>query len=203
VKPPTRLRILDHIRKHQTASVGELGRVLGMTGANIRHHLAVLESNDLVEVVGRRQEGRGRPLGVYGLSRRMLGDGLDELAGVLLEVWLNGAKDEVRESGLRAVAQRLIVNNTPHQDISITQRVGQAVNRLNELHYQARWEASAAGPRLILGNCPFSAIIASHPELCQMDSYLLEAQLDLPVDQTEKLKRSTKGLPFCSFLVGE
>jgi predicted ArsR family transcriptional regulator len=66
MKPTTRLRILDHIRKYQTASVKEMSIQMGMSGANIRHHLAVLENNDLIEVVGMRQEGRGRPRQVYG-----------------------------------------------------------------------------------------------------------------------------------------
>jgi DNA-binding transcriptional ArsR family regulator len=46
--PPTRLRILDYLRKQQSASVHELSISMAMTGANVRHHLAVLESNDLI-----------------------------------------------------------------------------------------------------------------------------------------------------------
>lgn len=199
MKPTTRLRILDHFRKHQTASVREMSRSLGMTGANIRHHLAILESNDLIEVVSFRKEGRGRPKQVYGLSRRVLGDGLDNLAGTMLEIWLNGVTDEVREKALRALAERLAgvtIGENP-----IMKRLVRTVERLNELRYQARWEASAAGPRLILGHCPYSAIIADHPELCRMDAFLLEAKLDSHAEQTAKLQLSDKGLQFCSFLM--
>lgn len=55
--PPTRLRILDYLRKRQTASVRELGSALAMTGANVRHHLAVLELNYLIELISQRKEG--------------------------------------------------------------------------------------------------------------------------------------------------
>jgi predicted ArsR family transcriptional regulator len=55
VKPTTRFRILEYIRKYQTASVRELSSVMGMSGANIRHHLSLLESNDMVEAVGMRK----------------------------------------------------------------------------------------------------------------------------------------------------
>jgi len=196
-----RLKILGHLRRYQTASVSELSRVLGVTGANIRHHIAILDSNELIEIVGQRRDGRGRPLNMYGLSQKMLGDGLDELASGLLETWLIGVDDRAQQARLRSVAERLAGKNDQEGERSVPQRLAQAINRLNELHYQARWEASAAGPRLILGHCPYSAIILNHPELCQMDAYLLETQLNLLVDQTEKLQLSTKGLPFCAFLI--
>ncbi len=114
--PPTRLRILDYLRKQQTASVRELSSALAMTGANVRHHLAVLESNDLIELISQRKEGRGRPVNVYGLSRRVLGDGLDGLAGAMLEVWLKDAPEAVREAGLRSLAQRLGGDDLPGPD---------------------------------------------------------------------------------------
>ena len=195
----TRLRILDHFRKHQTASVAELSRSLRMTGANIRHHLEVLETNDLIEVVGLRNEGRGRPKQVYGLSRRVLGDGLDKLAGTLLDEWLGGATNEFRNDNLRSVAKKLAGYQDP--DTPMMKRLINAIGRLNELHYQARWEASVSGPRIILGHCPYSAIIADHPELCRMDANLLESKLGSCVEQTAKLQLSNKGLPFCAFIM--
>jgi predicted ArsR family transcriptional regulator len=199
MKLTTRLRILDYFRRHQTASVRELSRMLGMTGANIRHHLAVLESNDLIEVIGQRKEGRGRPMQVYGLSRRMMGDGLDKLAGALLDAWLRSDVAGQQEAGLRAVAVRLageIEIDTPVMKLLV-----QAIEKLNGLHYQAHWEAGSAGPRLILGHCPYAAIIADHSELCRMDSYFLEARLDSSVEQTAKLQLNDKGLPFCAFVM--
>jgi predicted ArsR family transcriptional regulator len=199
MRPTTRLRILDHLRKHQTASVRELGRALGMTGANIRHHLAVLESNDLIEIVGQRKEGRGRPMHVYGLSRRVLGDGFDILAGTLFDVLLSNAADEKQEACLRSVAERLA--GVADIKAPIMKRLVRAVERLNELHYQARWEASAAGPRLILGHCPYAAIVADHPELCRMDAFLLEMRLGSSIEQTAKLQMGEKSLPFCAFLM--
>ena len=201
MKPTTRTRILEHFRKQQTASVRELSLVMGMTGANVRHHLAVLESNGLIEVIGQRKEGRGRPLHVYGLSRQVLGDGLDNLAGALFEVWLGGAAEREREAGLKSVAERLAGGTDVHAPLN--RRLVRAVERLNELHYQARWEASAAGARIILGHCPYAAIIASHPECCRVDALLLRATLGGPVEQTAKLQLSDKGVPFCAFVMGE
>ena len=197
----TRLRILEYLRKQETASVGELSRALAMTGANIRHHLAVLEADDLIEVISQRQEGRGRPVNIYSLSRRVLGEGLDELAGAIFEVWLLNATGEAREAGLRSVAMRLGGNIPPGTDIQLPRRLGQMANRLNEQHYRARWEAGVDGPRVILGHCPYAAIIDSYPGLCRMDSFLLEQWTGLPVEQTARLQPSAKGYPFCAFRI--
>jgi predicted ArsR family transcriptional regulator len=202
MKPTTRLRILDHIRRHQAASVQELSRSLGMTGANIRHHLAVLESNDLIEMVSQRREGgRGRPRMVYGLSRHALGDGLDELSSALLAEWLDGLPERGQEAGLRSLAGRMAAGFAGESKGPLPKRLTDAVRFLNGLHYQARWEAGAAGPRVLLGHCPFSAIIERHPELCRMDAFLLEGCIGQVVEQTAKLEQGGQGLPQCAFLV--
>jgi predicted ArsR family transcriptional regulator len=199
--PPTRLRILDYLRKQQTASVNELSTTLAMTGANVRHHLAMLESNDLIELISQRREGRGRPVNVYALSRRVLGDGLDGLAGAMLEVLLRGAAPAAQESGLRAMAHKLGGSDIPDRATPLPRRLSQAVERLNELHYQARWEAGIDGAHIILGHCPYAAIIAAYPELCRMDAHLLEQRSASPVEQVARLQRSAKGYPFCTFRV--
>lgn len=201
MKLNTRLRIIDHLRKHQTASALELSKALDTTRANIRHHLAILETNDLIEMIAQRREGgRGRPVMVYGLSRHVLGDGLDELSAALMAEWLGGLSDREREAGLRSLAQRLAgpVSELP---VPMAKRLNQAVERLNQMHYQARWEASAAGPRVVLGHCPFSAVIERCPELCRMDVHLLEMLLNVNVQQTAKLEMGARGEKFCMFHV--
>ena len=201
MKPTTRFQILEYIRKYQTASVRELSALMGTSGANIRHHLTLLESNDLIERVGMRKEGRGRPRQVFGLSRRVLGDGLDNLSGNLLALWMGSTPDEMREAGLRSLAERLA--GTGETSRPGLKQVAGTVARMNELRYQARWEASAAGARIILGHCPYAAIIGNHPELCRMDALLLEIKLGASVEQTAKLQMSDKGLPFCVFQIVE
>ena len=80
-------------------------------------------------------------------------------------------------------------------------RLASTIERLNSMHYQARWEAGAEGPRIILGHCPYRAIIADHPELCQMDAALLTELLQDEVMQTAKLEPGAGGLPFCGFVL--
>ncbi len=200
MRQTTNNKILEHIRKYQTATVKELSTSMRLSGADIRHHLATLEINDQIEIVGARQEGRGRPRQVYGLSQRVLGDGLDTLSDKLLAIWEEETTPNELEDRWRSLANKLA--GSIDLNLPIMRRVNNTVTRLNRLHYQARWEASVVGPRLILGHCPYSAIITEHPQLCLMDAFLLERNLGSSVGQTAKLQLNDKGLPFCAFIYG-
>ena len=197
----TRTRILDYLHKQQTASVRELSAALGMTGANIRHHLADLEAIGLIEFISLRREERGRPANIYGLSRQMLGDGLADLNEAILQAWLKNAPEAILEDGLRSIALHLGGKNLLGIGIMLTLRLARLIDRLNELHYQARWEAGVTGPAVILGYCPYAAIINAHPELCRMDGFFLEQWVGSPVEQTAKLHTAAKGYPVCTFQV--
>ena len=83
---------------------------------------------------------------------------------------------------LKRLASRLLPP-TPTERVNLTQRLSQAVQHLNRMSYQARWEAHAQGPRVILQHCPYAAIVEQHPEVCRMDQFLLRNLLSLPVQQ--------------------
>jgi predicted ArsR family transcriptional regulator len=86
---------------------------------------------------------------------------------------------------------------------NLTQRLGLAVQRLNEMGYQARWEAHRDAPRLFLGHCPYLAILPEHPELCQMDAHLLENLLGVPASQVKKRAQDSRGARYCLFVAGK
>jgi predicted ArsR family transcriptional regulator len=199
---PTRTRILDYLSKEQAASVRELAHVLTLTGADIRHHLAVLIAADMVTVLGRRKESRGRPVNVYGLSPRMSGNNLDRLADAILLEWLGNQKsEELRADSLQSLAGRLAGRQGARESLPLPRRLTDLVVHLNLLHYHSRWEATASGPRIVLAHCPYAAILAEHPELCQMDRFLLEARLEESIEQTARLQVNVRGLPYCEFLI--
>ncbi len=195
-------RVIEYIRKNPAVSAVEVGRALGKTAADARHHLARLEEDGLVEVIGeRRSGGRGRPEQLYRLSGMAVGDNLGLLAGALLnELQANlGKKGET--ALLQGLARYLAGKESPETMLHITRRLQVSVGRLNQLHYQARWEATASGPRLVLSNCPYGEIIREHPELCRMDAHIMEVLLGVPAEQTAKLEHSPRGGIFCAFLV--
>jgi len=59
---PTRLRIVDHLRRHKEASVGELTETLGGSQQNVSKHLAALSAGGFVT---RRKQGTSS---IYSIS---------------------------------------------------------------------------------------------------------------------------------------
>ena len=190
-----RQKVLAHLKKTRAASAREIARALKMSAPNVRHHLGILVSDGRLEVTSLHQRGgRGRPEKMYSLSQSALGDNLSVLADALL----NG-KVNVEAVGKRIVQSQGLVGiaNQP-----MPKRLSLLVEKLDEMHYQARWEAGAEGPRVIFGRCPFAKIIENHPELCKMDAAMLEMSLARPIVQFIKSESSARGLCPFAFQVG-
>jgi predicted ArsR family transcriptional regulator len=197
----TRARILEYLESNHAISAVALSRALSMTAANARHHLAVLEEQGLVEVAGQKENGgRGRPTLQYMLSKKRQKHNLDHLAGALFAQTVGKREGKGREKRLKALATRMTAD-AQEPNGSITHRLVTSVSHLNERNYQSHWEARAEGPRIILGQCPYAAIIDEHPELCCMDKYILENLLDAPVEQTAKIAHRPEGPNACVFVV--
>lgn len=198
-KITARQRILEYLASHHGVTAIEIARALRVTAANIRYHLGVLIGDGRVQVLGMRPpEKRGRPQQVVALSDAALGDNLAALADALLLGWFATQTSEQQEAILRALAAQLA---QPVGKGPLSLRLARALEALNRRGYQARWEAHAAGPRVIFGHCPYAAIIARHPELCRMDAFLLENQLGQPAAQLAKLERNERGAPICVFSI--
>lgn len=201
----SRQRLLEYVQTHRVVTSRELSRALKMTAANARHHLSILEAQGLVEVVGERPaRGRGRPARLYALSAQALGHGLHELSAALLDELLAGKGGLELRAALDRIARRLAGSIAEGElDGSLTQRLYHSMQRLNELGYQAHWEAHAEGPQVILGRCPYASLLSAHPELCRMDTALLEKLLKIQALQTAKLEVDRNGERFCMFALGK
>lgn len=194
----TRQRLFEYIQAQRIVSAADLSRALRMTSANVRHHLAILEEQGRVQVVGQREtRKKGRPALLYGPSEQVLGHNLDRLVDALLNRLQQNDPGENLLPGIAAC----LAGELAKKPGTLGSQLIQVVKRLNEMHYRARWEARAGGPRLILGHCPYTVILPAHPEICRMDGYLLEALLSRPVEQVARLETDSLGARYCAFLV--
>jgi len=190
-----RQKVLAHLKKTRAASAREIARALKMSAPNVRHHLSVLCSDGRVEFTAvNNREGRGRPEKMYSLSQAALGDNLSALSNALLS-------EAGSRLNLEAVASQ-ILDSAQFSNLPVAKRLVLLVEKLNEMHYQAHWEAGAEGPRMIFGRCPYMKVIEGHPELCKMDKTLLSISLGRPMIQLQKNEAGAHGsCPFI-FLVG-
>jgi predicted ArsR family transcriptional regulator len=189
----SRQKILSYLMKTRTASAREVARALKMSAATVRHHLRVLVSDGRLNVASvREREERGRPEKVFSLPRAALGDNLSALADALL----TDAGTSVRMDALaKQLAGESTLANHP-----IAKRLNLVVERLNQMNYHARWEAGPDGPRIILGHCPYAAIIEKHPELCRMDKAMLDEWMGRSAAQLSKIEQD--GSSVCVFGIG-
>jgi len=186
-----RQKVLAHLKKIRAASAREIARALKMSAPNVRHHLSVLCSDGRVEFTAvNNREGRGRPEKMYSLSQAALGDNLSALTNALLTEAGSGVNVEALASH--------ILKSSQFANLPVAKRLVLLVEKLDEMHYQARWEAGAEGPRVILGRCPYAKVIDGHPELCKMDASLLENVLGRPVSRS--LKNEVVGHGHCPFI---
>jgi predicted ArsR family transcriptional regulator len=197
----TRKRILTSIKKHQMVTVSDICLYLDLNPANIRHHLSILKDEGLIEEMETRpRSGRGRPETVYSVSRAFKEDGLDNLMCGILRIWRVAKTEEALYKNIRELARQLAGSVGEKQYSTTTKRLSICVDHLNDLHYQAQWEASPIGPRIRLRNCPYWKVIKQYPELCIMDGNLIEELSGLKINQTSKLERDERGLFECSFI---
>lgn len=185
-----RQKVLAHLKKTRSASAREIARALKMTAPNVRHHLSVLCSDGRVELASvNNREGRGRPEKVYSLSQAALGDNLGLLADVLLN-----QKTDMEKIGASMAEVLGISKLTENQPMA--KRLATLIEKLNEMHYQAHWEAGAGGPRIVLGRCPYWKVIEKHPELCKMDQALLQRAMTRSITVTKKSEQNQGVCPF-------
>lgn len=201
MEPTTRDRILETLSLSPNLSVEELSRLLNLTRADIRYHLnSLLQNGQVVQmplVLHSTGKPRGRPAKTYQLSASARPDGLAHLADTLLKMLQAGNSDE---KGLAALAHSMFpAPALSANETYLSQRLNAVIQIINERPYQARWEAHAAGPQVFFHNCPFSAIIRQHPELCQVDRLSLENLTGMTASQTRKIDLDGPSSSVCIF----
>ena len=102
---------------------------------------------------------RGRPEKTYRLSDKLLGENFDLLADMILATWLQTLPAPKRASAVQALAEGMTGQiGRIEANLGPAKRLVQLTEKLNGLHYQARWEAGAEGPR----DCARSLPVCGH-----------------------------------------
>lgn len=198
-----RQKILNFIYEQQSTTVEELSRVFNVTQANIRHHLSILMGQGTVKVIGQKAAHfRGRQALIYSCTQRISQNNLDNLAEVLLSMSIQNTKSDDLVPILKKIANMLVVKY-PVDITNPTRRLYSSIRILNHMGYQAHWEAHLENPRIMMGHCPYRAALDQHPELCQMDAFILEELSGKPARQLEKLEVNDRCLPQCIFLLNQ
>lgn len=198
VPATARQRVMELLTRQPASSATQIGRMLRLSAATVRYHLRFLQADGrVVATVDQHTAGRGRPSAVYRISDRMLGDNLPMIADRLLAASIR--KSTAARSGvLDVLVSGLLVQLGPSDPKQpAVRRLGQLMEKLNALHYQATWEAGAQGPRILFAHCPYAAIIDKHPELCLMDTVAVGRQMNTTAEQVARIDLNGRTVTHC------
>lgn len=192
------------MKEQGDVTVAELARKLEMAPVSVRHHLDVLQGENLICSPRVRRRGTvGRPLQVYALTEAanahfprnheaLAARMLDELKGLLPAEQLHGMLERMADSEAR------LAPPLP-DDASLEQRLEMTVAFLNQRGYLARYERSGEAYLLYTLNCPYSGVSEQHRELCAMDLRLIGTLLGATPTPVNRL---AEGGCRCAYRVG-
>jgi predicted ArsR family transcriptional regulator len=196
----TRQRIIVFLGKHPSSNAAEISRGLSLTKESIQYHLKQLHTDGLVEIDNSDKQkavARGRPKIYYMLSSHVYPTNVNHLVSCLLEqlVTRGNAKNDLQQE--MSELARLMFK--PIKAPNLTQVLNLTIKELNEHHYMASWEARFHGPRIIFQNCPYAKLVKSHPELCDLDCYIIENLIGRSIKQVVKSPLEENVVTLCVF----
>ncbi len=181
---PTR-QIVEHLQRHNRATIKDLERLLGVTTTAVRQHLASLLSEGYVY----RQSvpaGVGRPHHTYVLTdkaRELFACHCDDLALTLLQEVFAVEGRERAQMLLDRVGDRLARRYAGSVRAPLLQQrvdeMAQALEQRGVLTDIVEHD----GDTIVLTayNCPFHELAQEHREICAMDERMLQQVLGTEV----------------------
>jgi predicted ArsR family transcriptional regulator len=185
----TRQQIVGLLREQREATVEELAEAIGLTQMAIRHHLNILQSENLIVATRvRRQQTPGRPQQLYSLTEaadELFPEDYYSLSKYLLDE-LNrfvGYQGTVRL--VQQVAERLALEApAPTDGQSFTDRLEQVTRFLTKNDFVSHWEKLNKGYAIYVLTCPYRRMARTHREICEIDMALIKHLLGVEFQRT-------------------
>jgi len=185
---PTRKTILETLKRRRYATASELAEHLELAPVSVRHHIDLLIGDGLIVAPRvRRTAGAGRPQQVYALTAEAdayFPNQYQQLAGHSLEALKQTLPPAQLQEALQYLAQRAadempISAGAPSPEAA----AAAAANFLDERGYMVEIEKGPDTWVLHTCNCPYSALVSRHPELCALDLHFIAALIGQAPDR--------------------
>jgi predicted ArsR family transcriptional regulator len=199
----TRQEILEILKEEMQATVEDLAERLELTPMTIRHHLNVLQAQNLVVASKvRRSKKVGRPRLVYTLTEAaddLFPQSYGDLARHLVSEVKETMGQEEAEAIFRRVADR-VARDGPRFDESesFEERLAQVVDFMEGQGFISRWEKTDEGYVITNINCPYRIVTREHDEVCIMDTEILTKLLGVVPQRKSSMQQGENA---CSFLL--
>ena len=173
-------QLLDHLRRHGSASIADLQRTLDVTATAVRQRLNRLMGQGIVQRETQRQ-GRGRPGHRYSLTEkgvRLGGDNYADLAGTLWDEIRETKDQEIRKGLLGRVATKLAARYRGEVNGNSTeQRMAGVVKMMADRGVPFEVDRSGELPILTALACPYPELAEQDRGVCAMERMLFSELL--------------------------
>jgi predicted ArsR family transcriptional regulator len=180
----------------------ELSQELNIGAVGVRQHLALLERDNLVKVVGLRRS-IGRPSHLYTLTaeaEQCFPKSYDRLA-------LNVLNYISHEGGEEAVTDALSLHRQKIQQMyagrltgkSRSEQVAELSNILNEQGHMCEYEQQDDGSYTItVHNCPVDCVARQYNQICMQELELYRDLIGLPLERDHTI---AEGDLYCRYVI--
>ncbi|MBZ0295572.1 MAG: ArsR family transcriptional regulator [Anaerolineae bacterium] len=182
----TRRYILDILKEYGEATVDDIvselqkRRSKDITAVTVRHHLARLQRDNLIDIPQMRHRNTpGRPQHIYALTEQAMGqypNNYQNLAGSLLQCLRDRLPADRINVILEDVADRM-AHEAHIPDVPLEDRLNHVVEYLNRQGYSAHWQEHDGGYLLYTSNCPYHQLAQEDDTMCEMDMRLVASLL--------------------------
>jgi len=199
----TRQEILEILKIERTATVEDLASRLELTPMTIRHHLNVLQAQNLVTATKvRRSQKVGRPRLIYTLTEaadQLFPQNYGDLARRIVTELKETVGKEETCAIFRRVAKRLATQAPPPvPGQSFEDRLNQVTRFLEGQGLLTRWQKTDRGYVFINANCPYRRVAQEHGETCELDITLITELLGV---EPKRLSNQGHEEQVCSYLL--
>lgn len=195
----TQDRVLQLVIEHGPVSTAQLARMLDLTPAGVRRHIAALEGERRIVVrdqAGRGPRGRGRPARYYvatDAGREGRPDSYSDLATQALHYIREVGGPDAVDAFAAARSSELELRYAPivaQAGPGLTERVRALAEALTDDGYAAT--VRDIGPdglavQLCQGSCPVFAVAEAYPQLCEAETRAFSRLLGVHVQRLATL----------------
>lgn len=199
----TRERVLNTLLTRPRCTIIELAESVGINPISVRHHIAKLEADGLVDS-DEELHGVGRPRRVYFLTE----NGIERFPTRYMQLTirlLEKLKETLPEQAIKqlfaTMAEGLVEDYTSDgqtDGLSMEERLKLMQKMLTNEGFNVEWEMKGENYHIREVNCPYLHVTQSHPEVCSVDQTLISAFLDVPA---EKVACVLHGDAHCTYVV--
>jgi DeoR family transcriptional regulator, suf operon transcriptional repressor len=199
----TRERVLNTLLARPRCTINDLAESVGINPISVRHHIAKLEAEGLVDS-DEELHGVGRPRRVYYLTET----GVERFPTRYMQLTirlLEKLKETLPEQAIKqlfsTMAEGLVEDYTSEgqtDGLSIEERLELMQKMLTNEGFTVEWESQGENYHIREVNCPYLHVSQSHPEVCSVDQTLISAFLDVPA---EKVACVLHGDAHCTYVV--